>query len=170
MNTLRLTVVDCYTLRLTAVDCWGLGSPATCTGSGSCCRHLGPVLGSLALISLATRGRLMLMSNVYYSQPPASHSTAMGGAHAAIYRPRGGFAKQKLLKKLKYQAKLPCKEPSRQWVIGTQKECSDYGCAFTRLRLGAKLSYTKSPAPRSGVYLSVACCTRWPMRSSEPIR
>jgi hypothetical protein len=27
----------------------------------------------------------------------------MGGAHAAICRPRGGFAKQKLLKKLEYQ-------------------------------------------------------------------
>jgi hypothetical protein len=27
---------------------------------------------------------------------PPSHPTAMGGAHAAICRPRGGFAKQKL--------------------------------------------------------------------------
>jgi hypothetical protein len=29
---------------------------------------------------------------------PPSHPTAMGGAHAAICRPRGGFAKQKLYK------------------------------------------------------------------------
>jgi hypothetical protein len=29
---------------------------------------------------------------------PPSHPTAMGGAHAAIFRPRGGFAKQKLYK------------------------------------------------------------------------
>jgi hypothetical protein len=29
---------------------------------------------------------------------PPSHPTAMGGAHAAICRPRGGFAKQNLYK------------------------------------------------------------------------
>jgi hypothetical protein len=65
---------------------------------------------------------------------PPSHPTATGGAHTAICRPRGGFAKHRLLKKLEYQAKRACKKPSRQWVVGTQKGRSDYSCAFTRLR------------------------------------
>jgi hypothetical protein len=39
-------------------------------------------------------------------------------------------------KKLEHQAKRASKEPShgQQWVIGKQKERSDYSCAFTRLR------------------------------------
>jgi hypothetical protein len=64
---------------------------------------------------------------------PPSHPTAMGGAHAAICRPRGGFAITKFIQKLEYHPKRASKEPSRQWVIGTQKECSGYSwlCFYT---------------------------------------
>jgi hypothetical protein len=52
----------------------------------------------------------------------------MGGAHVAICRPRGGFAKQKLYKKPEHQAKRACKEQRAKLAVGgsgTQKNRSD---------------------------------------------
>ena len=46
----------------------------------------------------------------------------------------GRLCQTKVIQKLEYHPKRASKEPSRQWVIGTQKERSDYSCAFTRLR------------------------------------
>jgi hypothetical protein len=80
---------------------------------------------------------------------PPSHPTAMGGAHAAICRPRGGFSnKQKLYKNWNTTPNALAKsQAARQWVIGTQKERSDCcSCAVTRPRKGAKLNKLYSSA------------------------
>jgi hypothetical protein len=46
----------------------------------------------------------------------------------------GRLFQTNVIQKLEHQPKRASKEPSRQWVIGTQKERSDCSCAFTRLR------------------------------------